>query len=156
VRTSSYMLNHSDRRKCSTIRTAASANIKLQCVLSSNVQHDWRAFAKFVARVRQSRRQSKLKFEKLAQRMIDSEFKSQADHWRSLGRWVCRHGVFWLRAQRNKCQCMNLADSADHWTHARLMGAIDLELRALVAVPFDAANFRRIGELRAELRRQCL
>eukprot|EP00973_Karenia_brevis_P017647 2422851-Karenia_brevis.AAC.1 len=64
-------------------------------------------------------------------------FRTRADAWRKLGRWVCRHGVFWLRAQGSKCPCMSPNVPTTAWRHARWMAAVDDELHALVAAPFD-------------------
>jgi len=123
-------------------------------MLSSTSPNDWKALAKHVARIRQLRRNHKLALEKLAGRMQNCAFKTKADAWRNMGRWVCRHGVFWLRAQGRGCPCM-LEGTHDHsWRNARLMCKLDHELQAIVAVPFDYDSFTHLAALRVEYNRQ--
>eukprot|EP00973_Karenia_brevis_P007299 988362-Karenia_brevis.AAC.1 len=66
---------------------------------------------------------------------------------------VCRHGVFFLRAQGSSCPCLAQgASTADSWKWARWMPHLHPELRAITVTPFDHATFVRIGVLRARLR----
>eukprot|EP00973_Karenia_brevis_P079889 11084824-Karenia_brevis.AAC.1 len=71
--------------------------------------------------------------------------------WRAKGRTVCRHGVFF----KTVCECPCLKSNAErNWEHAALMPIYDADLRHLVTAKFDAMSFKRLGVLRAELRRQ--
>ena len=133
---------------------AENATTRISVLLSSTDTNDWRALAKHVARIRQLRRKNKCAFEKLANRAHHNAFKPRADAWRNRGRWVCRHRVFWLRAQGHNCPCM-LENTCDRsWRHARLMCVLDDELQAIVAAPFSRDRFIRICQLRAECARR--
>eukprot|EP00973_Karenia_brevis_P056554 7867831-Karenia_brevis.AAC.1 len=75
--------------------------------------------------------------------------------WRTAGHRVCRHGVFFTSSQAaNDCPCLASTVSQDLWRHAKFMPSIDVELKALVCVKFNAQSFLRLGVLQAELRRR--
>ena len=115
---------------------------------------EWQALAKHVARIRQLRRKGKLTYERLAVRAQKDTVKLRAVAWRSLGRWVCRHGAFWLKAQGRRCPCMLETSAESNWRNARLMGKLDHDLQSLVAVPFEHSTFVHVAALRAEYARQ--
>ena len=53
------------------------------------------------------------------------------------------------------CRCMERTDDErDKWLGAKYMPQLDVALKAIVVVPFNATHVKRIGEIRAELRRR--
>ena len=62
-----------------------------------------------------------------------------------------RHGVF-FNAAPGPCNCMDGNARQADWSSARYMADLDRDLKALVAVPFNIATYRRLGQLRATLR----
>ena len=136
------------------LSSAGSNAQKLPALLSSTLPADWEALGKFFARVRQNRRKFRARCEQLELQIKSREFVHKRCEWKRSGRWVCRHGVFFVSTHRQACQCMS-KDSSDPaaWVRARFMPALDLEVQCLVAVPFDLDSFQRLGELQAQLRR---
>ena len=130
------------------------ADVQMNLILSSSSSIDWRALTKLVARITQHRRKHKIVLERLAARAQAHLFNTRLDAWRNMGRWVCRHGVFWLRAQGRHCPCMSETAHGNIWQNARWMCDIDCEIQALVAVPFDPTRYRHIATLRAECKRR--
>ena len=141
-----------DATRCACI--AGTADTRTSTLLSSARPTDWKALAKHVARIRQLRRKHKLTFERLAARAQNNGFKTRADAWRNQGRWVCRHGVFWLKAQGRQCPCMLATTQDSSWRNARWMCHLEVELQMLVAVPFKRSGFKHIAHLRAECARR--
>ena len=134
---------------------AESPNHQQNVILSSGSSQDWCGFGKFVARMRQRRRQLKLKYERLSAKMHPQEYTRRAAEWRSIRRWICRHGVFWLCRGKGKCPCMSLERvDANAWHGARWMPCVDSDLRVDVVTKFCASRFQRIGCVRAEVRRR--
>ena len=119
------------------------------------MENDWRALAKFVAAVRRSRRQSKRRFENMHAAMGKRDFYTRRDAWRSAGKFACRHGVLFSSPPACRCPCLEAGlVNPTVWAKARCMPALDDSLKTIVAVPFDAASYRRLGELQAEMRRR--
>jgi hypothetical protein len=72
--------------------------------------------------------------------------------WQALGRYVCRHGVFFNAHQR--CSCLAPGSSSvDDWAAAKWMPPLDPDLKAMTISPFALENFERLGILQARLRR---
>jgi hypothetical protein len=80
------------------------------------------------------------------------EFHIVKQTWRTSGRHVCRHGVF-FQQPRPHCPCMSDADNAD-WQHAVLMLALNHSLKCIVTDTFDQHTYQRLGVLQAEARRR--
>ena len=92
-------------------------------------------------------------FEARENQLLQQGFDARRLQWRSRGLAVCRHGVFFALARIAECPCMARDCSPDEWKDAKKMAGIDHDLKAIIVCPFDLANFRRIGQLRAELQR---
>eukprot|EP00973_Karenia_brevis_P091606 12408310-Karenia_brevis.AAC.1 len=86
----------------------------------------------------------------MEKRLSKTDFYACRSKWRARGGIVCRHGVFFDIAR--PCPCLDPAAEKD-WSHARHMPAIDRELRHLVTIQFNAATFKRLGVLQAQLKR---
>ena len=109
-------------------------------------------FAKFLARSRQRRRILKKHYEHAAERFRCCAFAVCKAKWRAGGRSVCRHGLF-FKEPGVSCNCLANADAAEpDWQNAARMPTICAELKAIVVVPFQAHRFRRLGQLRGDLR----
>ena len=53
------------------------------------------------------------------------------------------------------CRCMERTDDErGKWLGAKYMPQLDVALKVIVVVPFNATHVKRIGEIRAELRRR--
>ena len=109
---------------------------------------------KFLGRVRQTPR----KFVKTCQRFVgevaEKSLASQRQKWRSQGKFVCRHGVFFALPGPFVCPCLGEAPVDDgQWIDAIRMPALDGRLKCIVAVPFEASWYQRLGQLQAEMRR---
>ena len=142
-----------DDPRCSQMITAApTQETKMRVVLGSRHPHDWRALGKLLARMRQLRRKSKATHTKLQELVQKVGYNIRANAWRASRRWVCRHGVFWLRAQGNTCPCRRPAPTTTDWVHARFMSTTHAELQSLVVEPFDLHSFCPIAELRVHMR----
>ena len=136
------------------VGSLGSGDEKLSCVIGSFCPSDWAALGRFTARVRQTRRSMRRKFDDWSQTLSRRSFANRRVEWRSRGGFVCRHGAFFKAAQGSSCPCMRpIGDNA--WQFARYMPSLDTQLRALVTVPFDAEQFMRLGQLQAEMRRRC-
>ena len=135
------------------IEAAGSGRARLLVMLSSKIQKDWESFGVFAGRVRQARRRMRRNFEAKEYQLSQQGFDARRLQWRSRGLAVCRHGVFFARAHIAECPCMARDGSTDVWKDAKKMARIDHDLKAIIVCPFDLANFRRIGQLRAELQR---
>ena len=124
---------------------------KLVAIFGSHEAAVWQSFASFCSRIRQLRRSLRADFQQ-KQRFIErNSFHSRRKEWMQQGRFVCRHGVFWKKHTGTMCKCM--AADAD-WKGAAYMPFLDMETKAVVVKPFQEASLRRIGQIRAELRRR--
>ena len=132
---------------------ATSGDSKLLEILAVNAPADWEAFGRMLARIRQSRRRSKERFERLNTMCVEKAFCTRRKTWRAAGKFVCRHGVMFTKSHKGDCSCLLTDLGAGNWRHAKWMPAISVELRTIIAVPFNIAGFRRLGVLQAELRR---
>eukprot|EP00973_Karenia_brevis_P029103 4014792-Karenia_brevis.AAC.1 len=73
--------------------------------------------------------------------------------WVKAGKWVCRHGVFFANGQPPVCPCLKQVPVLQDWSKARYMPHLCQEMRAIIAIKFDATSFRRLGQIQAEIRR---
>ncbi len=135
------------------LHTAKSSKDKLLTILGSQCASDWIAIGRFLSKVRQARRKAKLKFERLAKDLLARSYVQRKALWRSQGKAVCRHGVFWNKPVATHCPCMSNSVDALDWLDAALMPALEHETRTLVVTPFDCQYFSRMGILQAEMRR---
>ena len=137
----------------STTAAAQFASGNILAALCSHKASDWVAFGKYSARVRQIRRRMRSQFLQRNARLEKYGFAFRKPAWKSLGHSVCRHGVFFATAPLPYCPCM-LPESQQMWQHARFMPTIDTDTHHLFVAKFDHKKFKRIGVLRAELRRR--
>ena len=137
------------------VSNAGSGRAKLLEILRSPNPEDWKAFGVFAARLRHTRRQLRRRFAIRAKRLSSDGFYCRREHWRQNGHFVCRHGVFFVRPQLKDCPCMDADARLDitRWQHARLMPAVDHDIKNLVATRFDLLELRRLGQLQADMRR---
>eukprot|EP00973_Karenia_brevis_P040259 5561140-Karenia_brevis.AAC.1 len=89
----------------------------------------------------------------MSERLRMRSFAARKISWKASNKTVCRHGVFFASSQAVCCPCMSTSSSEDDWHLARHMASLDHELRAIIVVPWDSRNFKRLGQLRAEMRR---
>ena len=130
------------------------ARSKLNSFLQSTMSQDWEAFGKFAARIRQSRRRMRSEFHRRSARLLKHGHHSRKLRWSQSGRFVCRHGTFFQATNRSfQCPCMSAAPSNEGaWQYARMMPAIDPDLRQIIAVPFNAASWQKVRILQNRLR----
>ena len=139
---------------CLQLAHARSAQDKLLTLLGSQVENDWALVGEFAHKVRQARRKQRNEFEALEKWLLTQGFVHRKVAWQTHGKFVCRHGVFWQTHAHVACPCMQAPPAqSEMWHLARWMPVLDRELKAIIAVPFDSHGFRRLGVLRAELRR---
>ena len=132
---------------------AAHGEAKMTILFTSILESDWEALSRFLARVRQRRRRFKAMCEQLVQRLRQKGYSTRLAEWRSAGKWACRHGVFFAPPQLNMCHCMQRGSvDTSAWSRARYMAHIDEDLHMITVAPFNIGSFRRIGELRSQLR----
>jgi len=124
---------------------------KLVAIFGSHEAAVWQSFASFCSRIRQLRRSLRADFQQKQRFIEKNSFHSRRKEWMQQGRFVCRHGVFWKKHTGTMCKCM--AADAD-WKGAAYMPFLDMETKAVVVKPFQEASLRRIGQIRAELRRR--
>jgi len=130
-----------------------SAQDKLLGYLGSHMSEDWQAVGTYCGQVRQARRKLRSEFERLEALLKRCDFAAKRMAWRQRGLFVCRHGVFFVAAQGRNCPCMSAHASDDMaWQHARYMPALNEQLRKLIAVPFNAQQYVRLGVLQAQMR----
>ena len=125
---------------------------KLRILFSSSSPEEWNHIGRFLFRVRQVRRRMKQQMMKVAKMRDECSFNEARRSWRSSGKHVCRHGVLYERAFMASCPCLAPVHERD-WTEAMFMAALDHDLKCVVAIPFDANNFTRLGIVQAEMRR---
>ena len=92
----------------------------------------------------------------LGERLSHTSYANKRAAWRSTGGFTCPHGVCFLNGQGRICPCVRIDDNAheaETWRMAKKMPAIAHDLKAIVMVPFLVEEYRRIGSLRAEMRR---
>ena len=123
-------------------------------IMASQASTDWITFTSFLVKVRRARRHLRRKFEIMQRSLAANSFEGKTGVWRRMGKQVCRHGVFFEAGPTYTCHCMsNTAIGHDSWQLARHMPKLDPILKCLVVTQFDAASFRRLGLLRAEMKR---
>eukprot|EP00973_Karenia_brevis_P081779 11338009-Karenia_brevis.AAC.1 len=103
----------------------SSENHKLLEVMASHNAQDWAALGKFVARVRQTRRQTRRALESLARRMLVRSFATRKAAWKMRGGFACAHGVLFVRKPDHTCPCMRSDTHEDVWRDARWMACLD-------------------------------
>ena len=126
---------------------------KFKAVIASHCPQDWKALGRFIARLRQSRRQLRTTMTSKDKRYVQQAFHNQREAWRKSGKHVCRHGVFFNTCHRIECPCLAVPSEAG-WTPAVLMPTISDEFKSIVIDTFDRHDFRRLGQLQAELKRR--
>ncbi len=110
------------------------------------------ALGSFLARVRQNRRQLKLKLERYSNAVLTSSFAVKRAAWRFKGRPSCRHGVLFGTLPPDGCRCMATHSEDSDWQAARYMPALDHELKIIVAKPFLREQFVRLVTLQHRAR----
>ena len=131
------------------------AQARLLRLLSSASRQDWEAIGQFFARVRQKRRSYRRLCEADQSKLEGSCFEVRKAAWTAAGKLVCRHGIFFLSTRVMACRCMERTDDErGKWLGAKYMPQLDVALKVIVVVPFNATHVKRIGEIRAELRRR--
>ncbi len=128
---------------------AAPVAERLANLLSEQSANQWAALGKFLARVRQIRRCDRTRWENLQRRCVQDSFDVRRAIWRSKGKWVCRHGVFY-ETRVESCPCM---EAVPDWTGAKFMPSLDRELRAIITVKIHSPSVQRLGILRATMKR---
>jgi hypothetical protein len=131
----------------------SSAMAKWVALLSSPRRQDWEALGRFLARSRQIRRKMRIAMTETNSKRIERSIERQKQLWRRSGKYVCRHGVFFESSVEISCPCLGPSAEAD-WSLAVLMPAIDDTLKTIVVDTFVVHEFRRLGQLQAELRRR--
>ena len=112
-----------------------------------------RQLGDFLARIRQTRRRLKLRFERFPETVPSKSFACRRAAWRLKRRASCRHGVLFTILPVNGCQCMNMEQSTDaDWIHARFMPALDYDLKIIAVVPFHRERFLRLASLQHTVR----
>jgi hypothetical protein len=85
---------------------------------------------------------------------VESEsFDSQKKAWRTSGKYVCRHGIFFDSTVYIACSCMEPPSTAD-WSMAVLMPTISDELKCIIVDTFDQHSYQKLGVVQAEIRRR--
>lgn len=126
----------------------------LLAMFGSHSRSDWDALGELCGRIRQARRQNRSKFAAPAAAVRERGYCHRRAAWQALGRFVCTHGVLFLRAQGRSCPCMaSDADNPARWRHARWMPDLDADSRVIIVRPFDPTARRRLGQIRGEMRR---
>jgi hypothetical protein len=125
---------------------------KLIVALGSFAAQDWDAFGRFAGRIRQVRRRMRQQFETLSNKLAKRAYAQQRIQWRSRGRFVCRHGVFFVESLDCPCLSPMRADPGA-WTSARKMPHLCHELKAIVTIPFELGAFERLGVIQSRARR---
>jgi hypothetical protein len=137
----------------SAVEAAIGVREKLIAILCCTSPDDWKAFGEFAARTRQTRRKIRRSFEILQARLTNKKFEHRRVAWQQRGQLACRHGVLFDSPKGSPCPCMLKALPEDAWSQAKYMAAIDHDIKAIIAAPFALATFRRLGQLKAELKR---
>jgi hypothetical protein len=150
-------LNNIDPATNEHIKRPSSGDEKLLHVICSNVRNDWEQLGRFAARIRQSRRHLRRRFEGMGNRLEHAEHHIRSASWKASGGRVCRHGICFTAAQGTTCPCMqtsSLVSDPAQWKYAKSMPKIAHELKAIIMVPFSGCDRRRIGQLQAEMKRR--
>ncbi len=121
---------------------------------SSFEKQDWEALAAYVSIIRQHRRRQRDRFSQLQVALTKQAFQVKRAAWRAAGHTACRHGVFFIGRQGAECPCLQPVPDQSAWRYARFMPKLDDQLWIIIAAPFQATNFVRLGVLQAELKRR--
>ena len=132
---------------------ACGSRAKLVAILSTTIPEDWKTIGEYFGRVRQKRRHIRQRFQARQAELTLKKFEHRRAAWQQRGRFACRHGVLFDIAKGSACPCMTRSAPSDAWQHAKYMAVIDHDLKAIVTRQFDLPSFRRLGQLRAELRK---
>ena len=142
----------SDRTRAK-VDAALGGREKLVTALCSVDPGDWKALGSFAAHVRQKRRRIRQQFEARQSQLISCKFEHRRLAWQQKGLFACRHGVLFDLPKGSSCPCMQRTTQDSDWRKAKYMTRIDHDLKNIVAVQFVLPEFRRLGQLRAELKR---
>ena len=126
--------------------------ICLYLLRGTNKEH-LEALARFLARVRQSRRSLREQFVELHKFLNGHNFAKRQMSWKMHGRHVCRHGMFFDKSD-DGCDCMARTPFALPQNRPVLMPKLSEEVKAIIVVEFDGSTAKRIGQLRAEMKRR--
>ena len=140
----------------SEISTAASGEAMLEVLLNSQAPKDWAALGQFCHSLRQHRGRMRTRLAYLQKLRVQKCFSTRRAAWRANGYCVCRHGVFFKCGTMSSCPCMKTSADPSEWQYAQYMPAYSSELRAIIATRFSVTSFRRLGQIQAEMRKQCI
>ena len=129
------------------------ARTKLARLFETRSQEDWSAIGRFVAKVRQTRRAMRRRFETRSQKLTRTSYSQRKLTWRASGHHVCRHGVFFRCSPTAGCACMTLDPDFD-WRSAEFMPTLDVDLKAITTTSFELSSYTRIGKLLTEVQRR--
>ena len=133
----------------STLNTYAD----MMAALSCNYTADAERLGALLIRMRQERRKLKSVLERLNEQIVTRAFAARRAAWKLRKKPSCRHGVLFTSLPTNGCKCMSLSSSsAADWEHEQFMPALDHELKAIVAVPFQQHSFVKLGTLQRTAR----
>ena len=135
---------------------ARTSEAKLATLLTSHSSHDWVQFGAFLNSARRQRRRTRISIDRLSSQLERDRFMTKKAAWRAKGRTVCRHGMFFKVGGRAECHCMNMSSESrpPRCDDIALMPVLSVTLKEIVVAPFNAQTVKRLGELRAELRRR--
>ena len=129
----------------------------MQAYFSSYIASDWAAIGYYLSGLRQARRQLRTELGAASARFLQRGFVTRKAAWRSRGRTVCRHGVFFGRGYGQPCSCLtNETSESPNWEGVLFMPTLDSKLTSLIVVDFCPQEFKRLGQLQHELRRRQL
>eukprot|EP00973_Karenia_brevis_P018890 2589865-Karenia_brevis.AAC.1 len=101
---------------------------KMMLLLTSTCCSDWVALGKYLWRVRQIRRRRRQDFYHMNTKLDGISYTKKKAAWQAQGRYVCRHGMFYMHSGTPGCACMS-----GTWGNPVYMPAIDMDLKSLVA-----------------------
>ena len=84
---------------------------QLKVIFCSRNPSDWSALGKFLSSVRTRRKHTRRLLDELTARLTRDQFAVRKVAWRSSGRAVCRHGMF-FRTRQTTCYCRNPSSEA--------------------------------------------
>ena len=95
------------------LRSPPGSQEQMLVLLRSHRSQDWRAFARFIARITALRRRLRLEFQQRSQHLAKNGLANKRSLWRSKGLAVCRHGTFFQAPTDFQCSCLNTDIDAD-------------------------------------------
>ena len=126
---------------------------KMFGLLSSTNANDWQALGKYCAKLRRDRQRWRKYLRAKCEELRRDDYETRRQRWIAKGRLACRHGVFFTTPPSLPCPCMQNDTNHPMWQQARYMASIDTDSQRLVSTAFHQPTFRRLGSLRASLRR---